>query len=114
MASRIASVEAAVGIVLTASYREIARGRVHSFCCVLANIPQALNQVYSGLRKLFARFEPAPLKASIADVGIEKHQAVGHRNQRKNEADAEKEPGLKIGQYVWGSLLASFKCMIRG
>ena len=80
------------GIIFTAPNGEVARGLVHRFRRVLAYIPKPLDQLASRICKLPGRFDPAPLKAGIANVGIEKQQAVYHRDQREDKADGKQNP----------------------
>ena len=68
-------------VELTPPNREVARGLVHGFSRIFTDIPQPFDQFTPRIGELPGRLVPAPLKAGIADIGVEKQQTICHRDQ---------------------------------
>ena len=87
-------------IVFAAPDRKVARGLVHGFGGILANIAKPLDQFAARIGKLTGCLDPPPIEAGITHIGIEEHQPVRHRNQREHEAEREQKPRIDVGQRI--------------
>ncbi len=79
-------------IELTSAHGKITRGSIHDVCGVASNGTQSVNQYGFSFRVLLTRVDAAALQRAIAEIRIGEHNTIGHREERKREADTKKDP----------------------